>query len=251
MGLNRKSLIIINPGTVGAESYCEGVIKDAQIYKSFMLSGVGGAWRSDEIDILKWPTQKQVRDAIDNHKEVDYSFIAFCGHGHHSEYKNSTILELRDGINLDSMELRNGATKRTIILDCCRKIHRPMALDETLTKSFDRADAVVNTSECRNYFDKTISACDRGIVVMFGCSINETAGDDALRGGFYSYNLINSTRDWARKKHIDTKKNYSTFSVVKAHNEALPSVIRLSGGTQNPTIQKPRSEKYFPFGIVA
>jgi Caspase domain len=251
MALNRKALIIINPGEVGAENYCEGVIKDAAIYKSFMLSGVGGAWRADEIDILKRPSQSEAHDAVASHKRADYSFIAFCGHGYYSATRDSTVLELRDSVSLDSVELRQGATKRTIILDCCRKIRRPMALDEAIRKSFARLDAVVDISECRTYFDKAISACEAGLVVMFGCAIRETAGDDAQRGGFYSYNLINSTRDWARAADVDTTTNYLTCSVVEAHNQATAHVIRVSGGTQNPSIQKPRSGKYFPFGIVA
>jgi len=251
MAVSRSALIITNPGEVGSEGYCEGVNKDAQLYRSFLLSPVGGAWRSSELSTLKQPSRQEVRDAVSAIAGADYSLVAFCGHGYYSASKDSTILELRKGIELDSVELRQGATKRTIVLDCCRKVHRPMALDEAMRKSIAKADAVVDPKESRKYYDKSIADCSDGIVVLFGCSIGETAGDDAQRGGFYSYNLVESTRDWARDNDVDTATDYSVCSVVRAHAKALPRVTQLSGGTQTPTIQKPRSEPYFPFGIVA
>lgn len=44
------------------------------------------------------------------------------------------------------------------------------------------AIAQLSPSECRRYYDKRIEECDIGLVVMYACSINETAGDDSSKG---------------------------------------------------------------------
>jgi hypothetical protein len=249
MALTRRALIITNPGELEAENYCEGVNKDAKLYKSFMLSGVGGAWRADEINMLKRPSQKEVLEAVNGMKRADYSVVAFCGHGYHSAAEDSTILELKAGVELDSMDLRQGATKRTIILDCCREVHKPMALDEALKKALAKAERVVDPTKARSYFDKDISECTKGLAVLYGCSISERAGDDAQRGGFYSYSLLSGADAWARDNKTDTTQYYDALSVISAHDRASVRVKRLSGGTQTPTIQKPMSGPYFPLAV--
>lgn len=61
MVVSRSAIIITNPGEVGSEGYCEGVNKDAQLYRSFLLSPVGGAWLSGEIFTLKQPAYPPAR----------------------------------------------------------------------------------------------------------------------------------------------------------------------------------------------
>ncbi|MCL6478972.1 MAG: hypothetical protein K6T65_11240, partial [Peptococcaceae bacterium] len=105
--------------------------------------------------------------------------------------------------------------------------------------------------ECRRYYEKRLEQCPNGIVVGYACSKNETAGDSQSRGGYYSYSLLNSAMNWQKTNNIDLSSKWESFSIVAAHNASLSLVSRLSGGTQNPEIEKPKSEPYFPFAIMA
>jgi hypothetical protein len=251
MAVSRRALIIANPGVVGADNYCDGVNKDVATYRAFLQSKVGGAWKPEEIIVLKCPTLAEMRSGLQSLKNADYSFIVFTGHGEYLPSKDTTTLELRPGVNVDSKELFDGATKRTVVLDCCRGVHVPLALDEAMMKALAKADSVEDKSESRKYYDKAISECPESLVVLFGCSIRELAGDDDQRGGVYSYNLIRSAEAWAFENDVDTNEKYSILSVVAAHELAKSKVIQRRGTKQNPTIEKPRSGPYFPFGVVA
>jgi hypothetical protein len=249
--MKRYGLIIANPGEFGRENYCEGVNKDVSNYENFLRSPVGGAWNKLEINVLNKPSTQDVRIAIEQAKLADYAFIVFAGHGYYSAGKRSTILHLRPGVEIDSAELRQGAKKQTVILDCCRKIERPMLVEKRAALTFaEDATSRMSAANCRKYFDREIESCSESLVVIHSCSIDQTAGDNSERGGHYSYSLIDCTNDWASGLSFDPAHYYSR-SIVKAHESAAVHVSRLSGNRQVPQIEKPRSEPYFPFGIVA
>jgi hypothetical protein len=109
----------------------------------------------------------------------------------------------------------------------------------------------INPAECRAYFDTAIGRCPPGLVVLFGCSPNEEAGDSAVQGGYYSYNLLRAAKAWGEKTIVDTKKEREPLSVVQAHDMSIAGVMRMSAGKQTPTICKPRSGPYFPLAIIA
>jgi hypothetical protein len=238
MALLRKALIITNPGEPGAENYCEGVNKDAQIYRSFLLSAFGGAWNSIEVSTLNRPSHRDATDAVAGIRDADYSLVVFCEHGYYSSRKDTTLLELEAGVDLDAVELRQGARKRTIIHDCCRVVAKEIALDEMAKRSFAaKADSTVDPYRSRIAFDKEIEAC--------------SSGDDSQRGGVYSYNLIDMAKIWAQDNTTDRTRYYDALSVVAAHEQAATRVRRATGGTQAPTLQKPMSQPYFPLAVFA
>ncbi|MCL6478698.1 MAG: caspase family protein [Peptococcaceae bacterium] len=143
--MKRHALIISNPGELGAENYCEGVKIDVKNYISFLKSPLGGTWYDSEITHLDRPSRANVHNAITNISLCDYTFIVFCGHGYFSASKESTILELRKNEEIDSLDLRNGARKRTIILDCCRKIEKDIITETTIIAKFAEARALTCT----------------------------------------------------------------------------------------------------------
>ena len=91
--MTRKALIIANPGRIGANNYCEGVYKDVQNYKNFLISYQGGNWYDSEIVILKQPNKSQVDNEIKLMENTDYTFVVFTGHGCISQYED-IIIEL-------------------------------------------------------------------------------------------------------------------------------------------------------------
>ncbi len=248
--MNRKALIIANPGEKeNRETYCAGVLKDIQLYKSLLTSPQGGLWSDNEITVLERPALSRVELAIALLRFADYSFVVYCGHGYHS--RKSTILALNEHEEIDSDKLRVGARKHTLILDCCRVKERPTLLLEKLMRSL-AARPALHPLDCRKYFDQKLEECPTGLVVLYGCSIDETAGDDAPTGGYYSSRLVASAEEWVTsKRELDTDSRVAWFSIVQAHVEATPKVQQVSGNRQNPEIEKPRSSPYFPFAIVA
>ncbi len=249
--MQRHALIISNPGEKGAQNYCEGVKVDVTNYTSFLTSALGGTWCDNEITHLDRPSKSATTNAIADLSSNDYSFIVFCGHGYYYSRQESTLLELRKNEEIDSLDLRKESKKRTIILDCCRKIEKDIITEAAMAAKFMEARAELNASECRKYFEKKLEECSNGIVVGYACSKNGTAGDSESRGGYYSYSLLRSATNWRETKNIDLSSKWAAFSTVEAHNGSIAIVSRLSGGTQNPEIDKPRSEPYFPIAIMA
>lgn len=252
--MERYALIIANPGEAGTDSYCEGVNKDVVSYKNFLSSPMGGYWLSSEIVTLIRPTALAAQAAMLKAKSADYALIIFAGHGYYSVNKKSTILVLQRGIELDSATLRDGSKKQTVILDCCRKKVISNFVEKSAAINFTEAYSnQLDPALCRRLFDKKINECSNDSILIHSCSIDEVANDDSEKGGLYSYNLLDQAKSWAASQlsTIDLSKHYNSRTVVSIHNLVSPKVKAQSGYKQNPQIEKPRSEPYFPFVIVA
>lgn len=249
---SRKALLIGAP-----DAKIPGVRIDIENLKNFLISPNGGLWYEDEITILFWPSIPNLVKEIEKLKDHDYSFIFFAGHGYHSIEKDSTIVNIdpHQKIQIDSAYLRNGALKHTLILDCCRKLESDSNLIKSLeanTLNFSESKSLTPW-KCRLYFDNVISKCDTGLVVMNSCAINQTAGESASEGGYYTSSLINSANSWTKIKlqNINLSNSHDILSTQDCHNIAAVNVAQLSGERQNPSIEilKPRNK--FPFAVVA
>lgn len=242
--MTRKMLIIANPGEVGAENYCDGVNKDISAYKYYFTSAIGGGWYDSEINVLIRPFPSEVNAAIEKMRTIDYTMIVFCGHGY--SYNDETILELKKDFSYKASSLRTYSTRRTIILDCCRKIEK-----NVLEKMYEFSARVetrsaMSIAEARKYYEDQIMICSPGLVILNACDLDETAGDDSRKGGYYSYSLRDAAIYWGEGYH----QYRSSLSVVGVHNAAVGRVRQLTSDKQNPQIEKPRSEPYFPFAVV-
>lgn len=243
--MTRKMLIISNPGEPEAENYCEGVNKDVENYKHFFTSALGGGWHRSEIIHLHRPSPDQVNNALQAIKESDYSMVIFCGHGY--SYHGETIVELKKDYDYKASSFRNSIGKRTVILDCCRVIAKEITtgIYEFAHRYLEQRD--MNILEARQYYDEQLLKCPNGLVVMNACDLNETAGDDEKQGGYYSHSLMECATKWFEGK---TELKKECMSVVSVHNVAAERVRLLSGGKQNPKIEKPRSLPYYPFAVI-
>ena len=245
----RLALLISSPGINGEPDYLSGTKTDLDNYVRFLKSPLGGAWNESEIVALTNPSKIDVDAVIRRQANVDYSFTTFCGHGRHIGTPGSTFVQLNKSTELDSINLRKGAEKHTLVLDCCRVLE-PLAIMDSAMDMMEKRGLSLSASECRKYFDKKIDACATGLVVMVACKVNETAGEN-IRGGYYSGGLISGAKNWLTGNTTNTKDDYATLTVVAAHERAAESVISLSGGRQRPEIEKPRADKQFPFAIIA
>lgn len=258
MPLKRRALLISNAGEPGEENYCKGVAVDIANYKRFLQESHGGAWESAEIRHVDRPSEKEVEAEIDVLRLFEYSFVAFAGHGWYSSADQATALTLRKGERISSIKLRKNASRRTIVLDCCREIRKESALSEAMEKKamvFAAASQKrrPNRILCRQLFDQQIGSASEGLVVLHSSTPPEISGDDERLGGYYTANLIGTANAWAAD---EADKMWSTasdvFSVVSAHDLAAKQTVLRSGGKQNPTIEKPRtSANFFPLGVFA
>jgi hypothetical protein len=201
--------------------------------------------------VLQSPSKDSVINEIRALKSAEYSIVIFSGHGYHDGASNSTIVELSSSVSLDSKELKIGAPKHTLILDCCRQVYTPKLMFEDLAKAMDKRAVQLSSDECRRYYDKHIADCANGIVTLYSCSVGESALDDASRGGVYLSSLLKVATQWLDQSSVDTSKNWNKLTVVGAHDRAELLVKQESGNRQNPNIQKPREEPYFPFAVIA
>ena len=249
--VSRKALIIGSP-----DEKIPGVKVDVKALNDYLKSPIGGLWFDFEIMVLMSPSTSTLRNQISQLKLRDYSLVFFGGHGYYSAERKRNILKINPNEEFDSLELRAGAIKHTLILDCCRKVESERRLSESVTKAMT-LDSVsgqtLNPSRCRSYFDQAISQCDNGLVVMNACSIGEVANENDKDGGYYTSSLIDANEQWARRmlSTVNVTNSPSTFSTQNSHNAATERVRLLSGGRQTPSFEAPRAERRFPFTVVA
>jgi hypothetical protein len=247
-------LLIANPGESGEENYCKGVYVDIGNYVRVLTSPEGGAWVSSEIKYLNRPSATEVRDWLVASSFCDYVFVMFTGHGWYSRAAGDRILELRSGERIGSVELVRGAKKRTVILDCCQRVH-PEALLENMARNIIRAKEAggrrtADWTACRNLFDESVENAPQGIITAKSCSIDEIAEDDDERGGRYNGSLIACVDDWVRTQADEQFSRSSAMaSIVAFHECAAEKTRQLSENSQNPRIEKPRTGPYFPMAV--
>lgn len=255
MSVTRRALLICNPGEEGAENYCKGVFVDVANYRRMFREPHGGWWNDGDILRMTRPSVSEVKVAVRSLADYDYTFIAFSGHGWYSSIERDTILELRKGENLPSAALLQDAWKRTVILDCCREVYHEPATAAMMRKYaavMESTKRQANPERCRDKFLRDVETSTRGVITVHSCALNETAGDSEQFGGRYTAGLISAGDRWADEESKNTGYSAKSLSVVAAHEIAAEETRRRSGGTQNPSIDKPRTEKnYFPFAVFA
>jgi hypothetical protein len=252
MPITRRALLIANPGEAGQENYCRGVYADINNYRHFLTSAPGGAWNPEiEIKYLNKPTKKELAIPLIKCELADYSFILFTGHGYFSEDLQEPVLELGSGETICLSELLAPNTKRTVVLDCCQKIHKTELLEERNIIKAAMAESrrrEPDREACRRIFDEEIEAAAVSAVIPQSCHKDEYSTADDELGSRYATSLIVTGERWARQQATAAWPAESC-SIVAAHKYASEMTTRLSAGDQNPTITKAKSGPYFPFAV--
>jgi hypothetical protein len=130
--MTRKAILVSAGGSPGSKGYLPGAAADVAIFKTFLLSSVGGAWENGEIVTLDNPSLASLKAQLLTCTQYDYVLVAGSGHGHHVIGK--TINETRVCCNsteeISASDLNPGSRRCTVILDCCREVTIQMSLDE-------------------------------------------------------------------------------------------------------------------------
>ncbi|MCA8277342.1 caspase family protein [Burkholderia sp. AU30280] len=237
--LQRKALVIGCP-----DKEIPGVWDDMKNYPAFFKSSAGGGWLANEIIILESPTVATVKSEIQKLREVDYSVVVFAGHGRYSPSAGTGMLTLSPGVEMDEFELKQGAARRTVIIDACRVLPRQIILDEARA-SLEKFALAQDIQASRRIFNTHLEKCSPGIAIMYGCAIGEGAGEERGKGGYYSAALINEGKKWGES----SLGLGGVLTVSEAHDSAARWVQRHTGMEQNPHAGFPRTLPRFPFAV--
>jgi len=243
--MDRRALIVGAP-----YNDLPGVRQDIVNYTNFLLSPLGGSWQKEEISVLESPTHQQLSAEVKSLQRADYSFVVFSGHGYHPRGAPSARILLRHAVEIDSDDLRKGARKHTLILDCCRKLETESVMDSVAKRAL-REQRELNPQDCRKFFDIELSKCGDGLVVLHACGLDELASETESQGGYYSRALTSAAREWESQSPVHVRGQHDTLSVVHAHDRATKRVLVQSGDRQHPEREQPRTPPHFPFAIIA
>lgn len=249
----RQALLISGPGDENSDTYLRGVFLDVRNYERHLLSPTGGAWGTNEITILHSPFPSDVRRWTQDHKDTDYTFIMYTGHGAYSLTDHDQILELRPGQRMLGQELRDTAKRRTVIMDSCQVYEQPLVksrFDEAIAANAQQR--TLDPERCRRKFFADVSEAPNAVVALHSCAKGESSYEDDETGGFYNSSMIGSIVDWVRTQSSSNGRDPAALSVIGAHNAATPKTTNRSEGRQHPTIiMRPKSGLIFPIAVYA
>lgn len=167
--MNRRLLLLNNPGIPGTKNYAPSVFEATERYKAFFKSSLGGCW--DDGEIMEMPANLDkdcqivwLSAAIDTLNSLtDYSIIVFTGHGGAVVQGYGTVecVQLSGGnlYPINSLLATQTQVKRTVIIDACRcftwlneseQLDKDKAALKVLTKD-------LNNTDCRDYYNALIS----------------------------------------------------------------------------------------------
>ena len=86
-------------------------------------------------------------------------------------------------------EFKEITQKRIIIANCCRKEWYPVSeINEGYIAYIEKSYSQFNNT--REIYEKLVRKMDVMNIVMYGCDIGETSGDDSRKGGYYTQSLM-------------------------------------------------------------
>ena len=228
--MSNRYAILIESYNVYGQHLIPGAKLDVEHLRSFLTSNLGGAWESNEIIDLHKPQKGEVKDLLCEH-EGAYIFLAFSGHGYEAvsssgEHTPKICLnEAEQDVSVDEIRpLRFG----TAIFDSCRGLeytgrfalaNESVAMDsaEFCINKAGAADYLIHRRvACRELFNQDLQRkATKAAVRMFSCSSNESAGESATAGGYYTTFLLASAAEWERRASCP-----NIYSTLDAHFDA-------------------------------
>ena len=266
--MTKRVAIIIESSNVRGLADLPGARLDATNWRSFLMSNLGGAWSTDEINVLSKPSKGLVQ-ALLNEYMSRYVFLAFSGHGF-EEYRYSlkryiTKVCLNDTEQSVAIDEITPARLSTAVFDCCRGLDEDQGQIKLANESFSAAHPIslsatngsMGPLSCnsarRNQTQETIGSLFlrkiddlyiKDTVYMYSCGRDQEAGEDPSAGGYYTTLLIQGAKIWAEAQRNNSQ--YAVFNTKQAHAfacEALASMGLSQQPEYTPTWQS------YPFAI--
>jgi len=245
----RRTAILIEAANVKGCKYIPGAEADVRNYQRYLKTSTGGAWFESEILTLTKPSSTTLLTTIERAQSVsDYLFISFSGHGYMKKppygsfiapsEKELTILCLNDDEQVP-LSIINPRIRNFVIADSCRGYE-----EEILEKAYKAESRALNFAEgiARQVFDHAVLSAEIGQAVAYSCGINESAGEDKNRGGYFSAAMMECGLAFA------TYGTQRAISVEEVFRCAFQKV-KAQAATQNPEYTPGRRIAHFPFAV--
>ncbi len=240
--MNRAALIVVCPGEEGNYGELPGTKIDAMGFRDFLLSDVGGAWRTDEVQVLTNPRTAEVISARGNLILADYALVVFSGHGGTNPI-NDKIYFYIDGERMPQDDLvRN--EKTTLIIDCCRTYPIEEGMERQASLS---AVSVTNIPNARDIYDAAIAAAEPGApIYLHAAGHNQTSTED-YRGAYYIRSLLKVAKQFGSR----TDSGSDILTVQEAHCQACKFLRQeYTTATQTPTMSgSVKRQRWYPFAL--
>lgn len=211
--MKRKAILI------GNSNGLSGVKIDLEKFSHFLMSDIGGAWYSNEIETLMNPSKivLELKLITARIKNYDYVIVLFSGHGgQHRE----VVLEINGaGETINESDLSGLANRQLNIYDCCRVVDkRNMALDES-TKKFAMESASSTSKEyIRLKYDQRIMEAIYQQSSLYACAVDECAYDTP-KGAIYLNHLIDAAGSFSSNQVYQLVGNAHDTAAYKTKQE--------------------------------
>ena len=246
-----RCAIIIESSHVANQDDLPGARLDAQNWKNFLGSELGGAWENNEIHLLPHPELEEVQAYLQGYRN-DYVFLVFSGHG--CEVGGRIYCCLNDNdqfVDSKSMTPLIG----TAVFDCCRGkpdsddgrmvvaamdsrdfglVNESFAINKSQLQKLLRRQAIRNTflnNICVRGFDNSVR--------MFACAKGQEADESPAAGGLYTSLLIDGAKE--NKKSFLPGYRSNVYTTRDAHKYAESRML---------TLAPQQTPKYYPDGLA-
>ena len=260
--MSRRLIMILNDG--GRANYLPGVEHDARNYLDFFHLPEGGLWEDNAIQtyhndctltlLSAYILQERQRE-IEQHRELDYVVIVFCGHSY-ANAQGMTYFELSPGNEASLFQMKQAVkeTRCLMIADSCRVIVLAEGGRIQDTRMFSRDSSDENyRSECFRLYNAAFRQLSKGyFTIGMAASLGQSAGEDD-KGGYYTQELLSTAKTLIKVKKVSRRTDANYNPVAKfplIHALTRDKFIKQGKNGQTPDIQAPQGMQA-PFVVVA
>lgn len=248
----KRRAILIEAANLKGQNPLPGAEVDVKNYTKYLCSLQGGYWHPSEITPLSKPSKQSLISAIRKAElEAEYLFLAFSGHGYTKRAnpstfpapteKQLTMLCINDSEEISIAEI-NPTIKNLIIADSCRTIEI-IEKAVSFTEALQASQRFINIEQIsRSIFDQAVINAEAGQIIAYSCGINESAGEDKNRGGYFSAAMMECGLNLAASGSQRAVSAMETFELAK-------KVVKNQAAQQNPEYSAGRRIRHFPFAV--
>jgi hypothetical protein len=151
------------------KSTSRSVFEDLSAIQAFLLSPVGGAWKSDQIQTFENPDLNQVTRAIGNGRQFEYTLIYFAGQGESRKGKlpwPEIHMQLNSGEEISERVLNPASASCLMILDCSHQ--NLQCIQGSSASDFSAVQArPFDSTSTSTIYESSIAHAEKGLVKAY------------------------------------------------------------------------------------
>lgn len=262
MEIQRKLILITDPGIPGDRYYAKQTQDVIDRWEAFFKSPIGGLWQEGEIIRINEqnPIGPGRMDALMSQLDLvncDYSMIVFCGHGLRTQDQKDGIqlpIPSMENLNVYSVERLMGIShtttqipahiRRTIILDACRKI-QPITARALFEEREFSGGMELDGEMCRDHYNEIIMRQEPHVELLQSTEADDyadTSEEGSVYGDAVMQYIRSQTEIWGALAMANREGKFS----VKIQQMQSEVSDRIEGQRPQYWSSKPETEGY-PF----